>query len=96
MDELISKQDLLDEISELPLDWEYGQAVSDIYDIIKKHPAVDAVEVVRCKDCRYFTPKVDGTVGFCKCGEVVGYHPMMRVAMNFCSYGERKEENADD
>ena len=44
---------------------------------------------VRCKDCRYYIPKVDGTVGFCKCGEVCGYLTTMRVADCFCSYGER-------
>ena len=52
----------------------------------------DVVPVVRCKDCKYFIPKVDGTVGFCKCGEVCGYLTTMRVADDFCSYGERKTE----
>ena len=47
---------------------------------------------VRCKDCRYYIPKVDGTVGFCKCGEVCGYLTTMRVADDFCSYGERRTD----
>ena len=50
------------------------------------------VEVVRCKDCKYFSPKVDGTVGFCVCGEVCGYCHSMRIAEDYCSYGE-KEDN---
>lgn len=53
----------------------------------------DAVEVVRCGACKYFMPKADGTVGFCKCGEVCGYCPSMRVAYDFCSYGERKDDH---
>ena len=48
---------------------------------------------VRCKDCLYYIPKVDGTVGFCKCGEVCGYLTTMRVADDFCSYGERKDND---
>ena len=48
---------------------------------------------VRCKDCRYYIPKVDGSVGFCKCGEVCGYLTTMRVADDFCSYGERRTDD---
>lgn len=56
-------------------------------------PEVDAVEVVRCQECRYFDPKADGTVGFCKCGVVCGYCHSMRVADDFCSYGERRDDH---
>lgn len=55
----------------------------------KEKICTDFMELVRCKDCKYFIPKVDGTVGFCKCGEVCGYCTSMRVADDFCSYGER-------
>lgn len=44
--DLISREALLDIVGKMPLDWEYGKAVSDIYDIIKATPAVDAVPVV--------------------------------------------------
>ena len=47
MDELISKQDLLDEISKLPLAWEYGQAVSDIYDIVKKSQVANTTAYIK-------------------------------------------------
>lgn len=46
--DLISREALLDIVGKMPLDWEYGKAVSDIYDIIKEAPAVDAV-VLPCK-----------------------------------------------
>lgn len=53
--DLISREALLDIVGKMPLDWEYGKAVSDIYDIIKAAPAVDAV-VFPCKpmDTVYF------------------------------------------
>ena len=52
---------------------------------IKDAPTIDAVEVVRCKDCKN-NPKTD--VGWISC-------PMTgrdtRKANDYCSYGERKE-----
>ena len=62
--------------------------MADVRKSIEKAPAVDAVEVVRCKDCKYFHQKVS-CGGFCKCGEVNGGQPHMRVNEDFCSYGER-------
>ena len=56
---------------------------------------VKSIEVVRCGSCKYFIPKVDGTVGFCKCGEVCGYCTSMRVAEDYCSYGERRDVNEE-
>ena len=53
-------------------------------------PTIDAVPVVRCKDCKHGYP----------CGdEIVCYHPEYELAEGkwsykkdfFCSYGERKE-----
>lgn len=49
------------------------------------------VAVVRCKDCKYFHQKVS-CGGFCKCGEVNGGQPHMRVNEDFCSYGERRAD----
>ena len=44
-------------------------------------PTVDAVEVVRCRDCKHCNE------GFC-----VGYHAHHDVMPDdFCSYGERKD-----
>lgn len=47
---------------------------------------------VQCKDCVDFVPKADGTIGFCKCGEVCGYLTMGRVGTDSCSYGRPKVE----
>ena len=44
-------------------------------------PTVDAVEVVRCRDCKHYNE------GFC-----VGYHAHHDIMPDdFCSYGERKD-----
>lgn len=51
----------------------------------------DLVKAVRCKDCKYFHQKVS-CGGFCKCGEVNGGQPHMRVNEDFCSYGERRAD----
>lgn len=57
--------------------------------IIKKMPTVDAVEVVRCKDCKHMKYAIDKAKnGMC------GVHSAL-IIMNgndYCSYGERKEE----
>ena len=58
-------------------------------------PTVDAVSVVRCKDCVYFNAKNSlETQGICMCGEKEmnyggEFYPF---ADDFCSYGERKKE----
>ena len=78
--------------------WDFGRqgGILSARGLIEAAPTVDAVEVVRCQECRYFDPKADGTVGFCKCGEVCGYCHSMRVADDFCSYGERRDKDAVD
>ena len=71
----------------------YECGLDDAVFYLNEQPTIDAVEVVRCQECRYFDPKADGTVGFCKCGEVCGYCHSMRVADDFCSYGERRDDH---
>lgn len=43
---LIDADELKHKVGELPLVWEYGKAVSDIYAMIEESPTVDAVPVV--------------------------------------------------
>ena len=47
MSDYISKSALLDIVGEMPLDWEYGKAVSDIYDIIKEQPTISETKIIR-------------------------------------------------
>ena len=52
-----------------------------IIDRIKSAPTVDAVEVVRCRDCKYYDGK-----WLCKISGVP-----CRKPYDFCSYGTRKD-----
>ena len=51
-------------------------------------PSVGAVEVVRCKDCKYWQARYNGMAGLCPKRKGIA------MANDFCSYGERREENA--
>ena len=59
-----------------------------------KQSTADVVEVVRCKDCKYFLDKRrENHQGICMCGEkdtsyAADFFP---YADDFCSYGERKD-----
>ena len=65
-------------------------------------PTVDAVEVVRCRDCKYAEPykRMDGAIGYychCECSvfeyaDKRKYTPV-RESDDFCSYGERRTDN---
>jgi hypothetical protein len=69
------------------LENQFGVSDEDLLalDEIRHAPTVDAVPVVRCKDCKYR----DGTPG----------QPNILCAQmhedDFCSYGKRKEEPHD-
>lgn len=57
-----------------------------IRDVIRDAPTVDAVEVVRCKDCRYYEENAESRTRFCRRGLNYQY----AEPDGFCSYGERK------
>ena len=77
-----------------------GEAVVYLQDIAEA-PTVDAVEVLRCRDCKYWgdedgkLQRSDGVL-FARCkvhnylidGRHTGWCP---TENDFCSYGERKE-----
>jgi hypothetical protein len=57
---------------------------------IKNAPTVDAVEVVRCKDCVDYNKADRYQYAHCRlCGS-------QREEDDFCSYGERRKQNATD
>ena len=58
-------------------------------DVIERAQAVDAVEVVRCRDCKFFrVMKYSGST-YCK-RTVETYGIRITNPGDFCSYGERK------
>ena len=51
-------------------------------------PTVDALEVVRCKDCKHWEKSwIEGVSR----GRCVGGIPRKSLPDDFCSYGERRE-----
>ena len=61
--------------------------VNDAIKAIDSVPSVDAVSVVRCKDCIYWTPH-GSNGGACEFWECQGIS-----SADFCSTGERKERD---
>lgn len=67
--------------------WDEAVLTSDI----KNAPTVDAVPVVRCKDCKYYRPQKksahwENRANYCNRIVTIKVQPY-----DFCSYGERKE-----
>jgi len=58
--------------------------MDEIEDEIIKAPTVDAVEVVQCKDCKYF--------GTAACA--IDTYVFEVTEESFCSYGERKDNDS--
>ena len=55
--------------------------LSDVRKSLQMAPTADVVEVVRCKDCKYFSEfQYCGVLGFCEPNE-------------YCSRGERRKED---
>lgn len=64
--------------------------LNQFIDDIDHAPTVDAVEVVRCKDCRHWSGRkynvhINGFLPWC------GFSALQREANDYCSYGERKD-----
>lgn len=89
--DLISRSALTDAIVDLLVfEWGYEGIEASVKRIFSEIPAVDAVEVVRCKDCKHYH---DFETHF-DCNHVCG---MDSVQPNdFCSCGERRAEDATD
>lgn len=88
--DLISRSALLAEIKRIG-----GQPFSDwdtmgVLALAERIPAVDAVEVVRCKDCEKWKKKEETWLcwNFGYCSECM----MDCHGDHFCSYGERRGE----
>lgn len=61
------------------------ETMKDVISLVKSQPTSDVQEVVRCKDCNYFSQTTVDKKGFCICS-VSG----MEITDNdFCSYGEK-------
>lgn len=65
---------------------DYGMFTLGIQQAVDEQPTVDAVEVVRCRECKHCDPENH------HCDHHMGTAaPLRRKPDDFCSYGERKE-----
>lgn len=57
---------------------------------IEHAPACDVVEVVRCKDCKHYSPDNKNGLLHSPCSRI--FAMSICKENSFCSYGERKED----
>ena len=60
---------------------------------IDNEPTADVVDVVRCKDCKYFLDEDEfDSLGMCLCERIARNYggEIYPERIHFCSYGERK------
>lgn len=80
-----------------PEEWSVSQFNADwIYCFIDNAPTIDAVEVVRCKDCKYsmlWWKPTDKVIGECWIRKTNSEDEQFCLVeqCDFCSYGERRE-----
>lgn len=65
-----------------------------LIELVGLFPAVDAVEVVRCKDCKFYETGVEYYGGGTK--DVCRFLKRQTQEDDFCSYGERRADDATD
>lgn len=81
-------------LTAFPVDDEPMLTKSCVRMTIRQMPTVDAVPVVRCKDCRYWSGRkynvhINGFLPWC------GFSALQREANDYCSYGRRRGGDAD-
>ena len=80
-------------------DWSVtgGTAIRLIHNAVNNAPNIDAVAVVRCKDCKWFADNNGGEWYGCQMFHVVRITPEDAPKPDdFCSYGERKNGGVND
>ena len=75
---------------------DYGMFTLGIQQAVDEQPTVDAVEVVRCRDCKHYKPQKksahwENSANYCNRVVTIKVQPD-----DFCSYGERKGAKMDE
>ena len=86
----VLKEELIKALHEPLMD--IDEAIDVVVTTIDDAPTVDAVEVVRCKDCKYGEP--NGQYG-CKCYHYELYETHEMSPSDFCSHAERRKDGTD-
>lgn len=82
---LIDADALYKEIKERIIWWGEDYSLSDVPGDIADAPTIDAVEVVRCKDCICFKDNNPNSFGEMWCN----FHHMTMSGNDYCSYGKK-------
>lgn len=96
MTDLISREAVRNELLKISIctDDLYGMGIFEGLDRATRRvndaPAVDAVAVVRCRDCKHWD--VEGL--YCHHPAGLSYCGKTGAQKGFCCFGERREENA--
>ena len=78
--------------------WTESQQAA-VRSFLVKQPRVDAVEVVRCKDCKHWSVDQYGCVCNLHSEKENADYPAFEIQMlptDFCSYGERKDNETTE
>lgn len=89
MSEYIERKAVINKVNEIPAHFDNGDiryGIELAIQTIKDTPTADVVEVVRCKDCRYYVAE------YCTRDIKSRTNMFYMRADDFCSYGERKDE----
>lgn len=96
MAEYITKKAAINAVENAPIEL-FQSEWEEIEEAINTAPAADVVPVVRCKDCKWFVDNNGGEWYGCKMFQVVRITPEDAPKPDdFCSYGERKDGDADN
>lgn len=86
MARLIDADELLDWSEIIPLTDDGGIDINDFEEKLKTMPTIDAVPVIRCKDCKHYYA-INEVRGNCS-----EYNFIEKISLDYCSWAERKEE----
>lgn len=76
--------------------------IPELYDLLERMPTIDAVPVVRCRECRWWDQKEDSQYGYCYACRHNFFSSNWEISIRrtyredfFCADGERKDGDGD-
>ena len=90
MPRLIDAVSLSEKIRQLA---RWGNSRKDILSLITNEPTVDAVPVIRCKECKKYIPCQKLPIGTSKWCDLFD---RATCEMNYCGWGEEREDAKTD
>ena len=102
MSDLISKKALLSKVESQYRYWEEDYDAHQIIGDIEDFPTIDAVPVVRCKDCRWWDSDGEHSYGYCMAMKHGYFSRNWEISIHrkyrddwFCADGERRTDETD-